>query len=469
MSVDVILRNADLPQGNRRVRVDILVQQGQIAGYVQSSAGIGAPQVVDCQGRLVLPGAIDGHTHFNELEFAAREGFVTGSAAAAAGGVTTVVDMPDLPAVRSAAQFDRKYAAVQGKAYVDYGFWGGMTGEDVREGWMDRIDEQIERGVCAFKLYMTPSVPTYPRVDEAEMLELFTKIAPTGIPIGIHAENYAIADYYVQKLQREGRQDGPAWAQARTRLAERVAIQLVISLAEATGARAHIVHMSTRDGVELVRAAKQRGVSITAETCPHYLRLTAAEAMREFGSFAKIAPPLRAEEDIAALWEGLRDGTVDFMGTDHAPYVIATEKQAPGMDIWTSLPGIPGVETLVPFMVSEGLNQGRLSLEQLVRVTSRHSAIHYGLYPKKGSAEVGADADFTVIDEHEAWVVDPQRLHSKAQYTPFQGLRLTGKVKQTILRGQVIYDDAGDLPGPPGTGQYVPRQRVQRLERWLKY
>ena len=139
------------------------------------------------------------------------------------------------------------------------------------------------------------------------------------------------------------------------------------------------------------------------------------------------------------------------------------------MDIWTSLPGIPGVETLVPFMVSEGLNQGRLSLDQLVRVTSRHSAIHYGLYPKKGSAEVGADADFMVIDEAEEWSVDPQRLHSKAQYTPFQGLRLKGKVKQTILRGQVIYDDAGDVQVPPGTGQYVPRQSVQRLERWLKY
>ncbi len=467
--VDVILKNAQIPQGNRRVHADVLVEDGKIAGYVNQSTGVVARTVVDCHGHLVIPGAIDGHTHFNELEFSEREGFLTGTAAAAAGGVTTVVDMPDLPAVRSAAQFDRKYAAVKDKAYIDYGFWGGMTGEDVREGWTDRIYEQIDRGVCSFKLYMTPSVPTYPRVDDAEMLELFYKLAPTGIPVGIHAENFTIADFYVKKLQREGRQDGPAWAEARKRLAERTAIQMVISFAEETGARAHIVHMSTRDGVELIRAAKRRGVSITAETCPHYLRLTAQDAMTEFGSFAKIAPPLRSEEDIAALWEGLRDGTVDFMGTDHAPYIIATEKQAPGMDIWTSLPGIPGVETMVPFMVSEGLNQGRLSLEQFVRVTSRHSAIHYGLYPKKGSAEVGGDADFTVIDETAQWVVDPEQLHSKAKYTPFQGLRLTGKVKQTIVRGQVVYDDVGDLQVPPGTGQYVPRQSVQRLERWLKY
>ena len=467
--VDVILKDGYIPQGNRRVRADILVEDGKIAGFVNASHGVVAEKVISCEGRLVVPGGVDGHTHFNELEFSEREGFLNGTAAAAAGGVTTVVDMPDLPAVRSAAQFDRKAAAVKDKAYIDYGFWGGMTGEDVREGWTDRVYEQIDRGVCSFKLYMTPSVPTYPRVDDAEMLELFYKLAPTGIPVGIHAENFIIADYYVKKFQREGRMEGPAWAEARTRVAERVAIQMVISFAAETGARAHIVHMSTRDGVELIREAKARGISVTAETCPHYLKLTAESAMTEFGSLAKIAPPLRTEDDIEALWEGLRDGTVDFMGTDHAPYVVATEKHAPGMDIWTSLPGIPGVETLMPFMVSEGLNKGRLSLEQFVRVTSRHSAIHYGLYPKKGTMEIGADADFAIVDDTETWVIDPQKLHSKAQYTPLQGLALTGKIKQTVLRGTVVYDDARDLVVAPGTGQFVPRQSVQRLARWLQH
>jgi allantoinase len=449
---------------------NVLVEQGRVAGIVASADGIEAGTVVDGRGLLAFPGVIDGHVHFNEIVYPEREDYQSGTASAAAGGgVTTIVDMPDLPPVRSAEQFHRKLESVRPKAYVDYAFWGGMTGEDVREGWTDRIYDLIDLGVCSFKLYMTPSVPTYPRVDDGEMWELFQKIAPTGMPIGVHAENFPIVDHLTKTLRRQGRLDPLAWAEARARIAERTAIQLVIAFAEATGARAHIVHMTTKDGVELVRAAKERGVRVTSETCPHYLCLTAAEAMPKYGSFAKIAPPLRDEEDIEALWQGLADGTVDFMGTDHAPYVIATEKQAEGMDIWTSLPGVPAVETLVPFMVSEGLLKGRLGLGRFVDVMSRASALHYGLYPKKGSLEIGADADLTIVDPEREWVIDPDALHTKSKYTPMAGMKLRGKVAMTIVRGQVVYEDGRDLVVPPGSGQFVPRQSLQALERWLKY
>lgn len=467
--MDVIIRNVRIPQGNRRVPGNILVQDGKIAGIASVIDGVAAPVVVDGEGQLAVPGVIDGHVHFNELIFPDREDYATGTASAAAGGVTTIVDMPDLPPVRSAEQFHAKLEAVKGKALVDFAFWGGVTGEDVREGWTDRVYDLIDLGVCSFKLYMTPSVPTYPRVDDGEMLFLFQKLAPTGLPIGVHAENFQIVDFLTRKLRAEGRMDPVAWAQARARIAERTAIQLVIALSRATGARAHIVHMSTRDGVELVREAKERGVRITAETCPHYLHLTAEAAMTRFGAFAKIAPPLRAQEDIEALWAGLADGTVDFMGTDHAPYVIATEKQAPGMDIWTSLPGIPAVETLVPFMVSEGLNKGRLSLSRFVEVLSHASAVHYGLYPRKGSFEIGADADVTIVDESSSWGVDPQKMHTKSRYTPFEGVTLTGKVTTTIVRGQVVYDHRRDIVAAPGAGQFVRRQSPEPLERWLQY
>ncbi len=467
--MDVVISNVEIPQGDRRVPGHILVQGGKIAGVVSSLDGISAPVVIDGGGKLALPGVIDGHVHFNEIVYPDREDYATGTASAAAGGVTTIVDMPDLPPVRSAEQFHAKLEAVRGKAVVDYAFWGGATGEDVREGWTDRIQELVDLGVCSFKLYMTPSVPTYPRVDDGEMLFLFEKIGPTGLPIGVHAENFAIVDFLTRKLRAEGRLEPVAWAEARARIAERTAIQLVIEFSRLTGARAHIVHMSTRDGVELVRQAKAQGVNITAETCPHYLYLTAQDAMTRFGAFAKIAPPLRSQEDIDALWEGLADGSVDFMGTDHAPYVIATEKQAPGMDIWTSLPGIPAVETLVPFMVSEGLNKGRLSLSRFVQVLSRASAVHYGLYPKKGSLEVGADADVTIVDPQASWVVDPARMHTKSKYTPFEGVTLTGQVVKTIVRGQVVYERGRDVVAPRGSGQFVPRQRTQALERWLRY
>lgn len=470
--MDLILKNANIPQGDRQVRTNILVDNEKIVGFSTTIDGLKAEKVIDVQGKLVVPGCIDPHTHFMDPGFTHRETFATGSMSAAAGGLTTIIDMPccSKPSVRSDESFFAKLNPIKDKAYIDYCFWGGMTGEDVREGWLDNVWGQVEQGVVAFKVYMTPSVPTFPKVSDAEMLEIFYKVAETGLPVGVHAENYDICSFYTEKLKKAGRLDGPAWAEARMSLAEKVAIQLVISYAEETGARAHIVHMSTKEGVDLVREAKQRGVNITAETCPHYLVLNAQESMTKYGTFAKIAPPLRGKEDNIVHWQALADGTIDFVGTDHAPYEIATEKAAPDSDIWNSFPGIPGVETMVPILVSEGLNKGRLSLSRFVEVTSRNAAIHYGIYPKKGAMEIGSDADFTVIDLDYEWEIDQEKTYSMAKYTPLHGMKLKGKPVQTIVRGQVVYDDAsGGIVGQAGYGQYVPRQSIQRLERVLKY
>lgn len=470
--MDLIIKNAVVPQGDRKVETNILVKDGKVAGYLDNVDGISASETMDAKGNLVVPGCIDPHTHFMEPGFEHRENFSTGSRSAAAGGVTTFIDMPccSKPSVRSGDSFNAKHEPIKDKAYVDYAFWGGMTGEDVREDQLDNIYPQIDEGVVAFKVYMTPSVPTFPRVEDAEMLEIFDKVAQTGLPIGVHAENYNICTFYSEKLEKEGRTDGPAWAEARMALAEKVAIELTISMAEATGARLHIVHMSTKEGVQLVREAKARGVKVTAETCPHYLVLNAQDAMTERGSFAKIAPPLRETEDNISHWQGLADGTIDFVGTDHAPYEIETEKDAPGSTIWNTFPGIPGVETMVPILVSEGLNKGRLSLSRFVEVTSRNAAIHYGIYPKKGSMELGADADFTIIDLDREYTIDEKKSETMAKYNPLHGLELKGKPVQTIVRGKLVYDeDNGGIVGDQGYGEYIKRQSIQRLERGIKY
>ncbi|HLQ73312.1 MAG TPA: allantoinase AllB [Bacillota bacterium] len=470
--MDLILKNALIPQGDRKVASNILVKDGKIAGYLDSVDGISAKETMDVKGNLVVPGCIDPHTHFMDPGFEHRENFSTGSRSAAAGGVTTFIDMPccSKPSVRSAESFHQKHDPIKNKAYVDYAFWGGATGEDVREGWLDNVYPQVDEGVVAFKVYMTPSVPTFPRVEDAEMLEIFNEVAKTGLPIGVHAENYNICTFYSNKLEAEGRTDGPAWAQARMALAEKVAIELTISMAEATGARLHIVHMSTKEGVKLVREAKARGVKVTAETCPHYLVLNAQEAMTERGSFAKIAPPLRETEDNIVHWQGLADGTIDFVGTDHAPYEIETEKDAEGSTIWNTFPGIPGVETMVPILVSEGLNKGRLSLSRFIEVTSRNAAIHYGIYPKKGSMELGSDADFTIIDLDREYTIDEKKSETMAKYNPLHGMELKGKPVQTIVRGQLIYDeDNGGIVGDVGYGEYVKRQSIQRLDRGIKF
>lgn len=475
MMFDTVLKNAMIPQGERLVPATILVKDGVIVGITNSELEphlLEGAAIIDAEGNMVLPGCIDSHTHFMDPGFTHRETFLDGSKAAAAGGLTTVVDMPccSVPSVRGVAELENKLNAIKPQAIVDFGLWGGVTGEDVRnEVHYKIVREQADAGVLAFKVYMTPSVPSYPRVTDPEMLESFKAVAETGMPIGIHAENFAMCDFYVQKFQKEGRMDGPAWSEARMPLAEKVAIQLGISFAEATGARLHIVHMALGEGAILVGEAKKRGLDVTSETCPHYLVLDYKEALSKYGAFAKIAPPIRSREDNELLWEGLKNGSVDFIATDHAPYEIPTEKAAEGMTIWTAFPGIPGVETMVPVIVSEGYNKGRISLSRLVEILSRNAAIHYGLYPKKGAIEIGSDADFTIIDLNKEWVIDQENQYSKAKYTPLHGMKLKGKVVKTVVRGKVVYDEAKGVIGDPGYGEFVKRQTISKLDRKITF
>lgn len=470
MECDLIVKNALIPHDNQTVLTNILVKGGKFAGFTRDIEGIFAAEVIDAGGNLTLPGCIDSHVHFMDPGFTHRETFATGTMAAASGGITTVIDMPccSIPSVRDVPSLENKIKAIKDQAYVDFALWGGVTGEDVRNKTLGNVAEQAQSGVIGFKAYMTPSVPSYPKSDDAELLEIFQAVAPTGLPLGVHTENFVICDYFVRKLKEAGRKDGPAWAEARMKLAEKTAIEMCISFAEYTGARMHVVHMSTGIGAILIEAGKQRGLDVTSETCPHYLTLNAQEAMTQWGSFAKIAPPLREKEDNEILWAKLANGAVDFVATDHAPYEVATEKAAEGMNIWTSFPGIPGVETMVNIIVSEGFNKGRLTLKRLVEVLSTNAAIHYGLYPKKGSMMLGADADLTIIDLNHTWQIDNEKMYTKPRYSPFQGMKLKGKVVKTIVRGSLVYAD-GQFPGKPGYGDFIKRQTVSKLDRNLLF
>ncbi len=470
MIYSTIIKNAFIPVDDEMVETSILIKDEQISGYVQSSEGLVAENVIDAEGNLVLPGCIDSHVHFMEPGFTHRENFSTGSQAAAAGGVTMVIDMPccSIPSVRDVPSLENKLNAIRSQSLVDFGLWGGVTGEDVRNDNLDNVQKQAEQGVIGFKVYMTPSVPTYPLANDAELLEIFTCVAKTGLPLGIHAENFTLCDHNVKKLIAQGITENESWEKARNVLAEKVAIQLCISFAEHTGARMHVVHLSSGSGAALIEEAKKRHLPVTAETCPHYLLLDGHEKLRELGSLAKIAPPMRVKSEADLLWEKVINRTIDFIATDHAPYNLSSEKLGEGMDIWTSFPGIPGVETIVPLIVSEGFNKGRITLNRLVELLSKNAATQYGLYPKKGSMQIGTDADLTFIDLNRKWRIDQEAMHNMNKYTPFHGMEVTGKVMKTMVRGRLVYDK-GRLLEEPGYGQFVARQNITSLSRELSY
>jgi len=514
MKYDVVVKNARIPQGEDTVLTNILVKDEKIAGFTPVLEGVEYDREIDAEGHLTLPGCIDSHTHLMYHGFDHRENVLTGTAAAASGGVTMLIDMPccTVPSVRSVDEMQIKKDIWDKQVLVDYGLWGGVTGEDVRNGWLHNVQEQADQGVIGFKVYMTPSVPTYPRANDPEMLEAFKAVAETGLPVGIHAENFAMCDFYVNKFRDEGRMDAPAWSEARMPLAEKVAIQLGISFAEYTGARLHIVHMALGEGAELIAEARKKGLDVTSETCPHYLVTNYMDAMTEYGALAKIAPPLRSKEDNEKLWEGLRNGSVSFMATDHAPYEVKSEKE--GKDIWTAFPGIPGVETMVPILVSEGYNKGRLSLQKLIDVLSRNAAIQYGLYPKKGAMFIGSDADFSIIDLEKEWTLEAEKQVTLAKYTPLHGMKLKGKPFKTVVRGNLTFHDGAEglLPEledysmvfatkeenqsaefknsyrinhpdeveaemrqikgimvKPGSGKFISRQTISKLDRTITY
>lgn len=451
MSYDLIIKNARIPQGDNTILTNILVKDEKIVGFLDSIDNLQSKNIIDAKGNLTTPGFIDSHTHYMYHGFPHRENFLTGTAASARGGITTVVEMPccSVPSVRSTKELQLKLDICTPQSLIDYAMWGGVTGEDVREGNLHHVQEQADFGVVGFKVYMTPSVPTYPRVSDAEMLEIFRTVSKTGLSLGVHAENFSICDYYVHKFQEEGRRDSPAWSEARNELAEKVAIELGISFAEATGARYHVVHMSTGIGAKLIEEGKKRGINVTSETCPHYLTLNYQESLTKFNSYAKVAPPLRTTADNEELWEGLRNGSVDFVATDHAPYEIESEKAKEGMSIWTAFPGFPGTETMAPVIISEGYNKGKLSLSKTIEVLSTNAAKHYGLYPKKGALEIGSDADFAIVDLDKEWTINAQENQaSMCGYTPLDGMKLKGKIVKTIVRGNVVFDDyeEGVLP-----------------------
>jgi allantoinase len=429
----------------------VAIAGGRIAALLDPAEDVRAEEVIEATGRIVLPGGIDPHVHFNEPGRAHWEGFQTGSTSAAAGGITTVIEMPlnANPPTTDERAFALKVRAIKNKAMVDYALWGGLVTDNV-----DALDGLQRSGVVAYKAFMIETGTEFARADDGVLWEGMERIAAWDSVLGVHAENNDLAARLRDRLQRAGRRDMRAWGESRPPAVELEAIERALRFAAATGCRLHIVHLSLPDGGSLAATARQAGQRVTVETCPHYL-LFDEDALSRLGPVAKCAPPLRPRAAVEGLWHQVLDGTIDVLSSDHSP-CPPEDKSRGAENIWDAWGGIAGVQTLLPLMVSEGVHRRGLSLERLVSLTSTNTAKIFGLFPRKGSLQPGADADIVVLDLEREWTITAEQLFYRHPQTPYLGGRVRGWIDHVLVRGHMIIRD-GEVTGTPGYGRLITR------------
>jgi allantoinase len=424
MSFDLVIRSRRtvLPGGVRRSAV--AVHRGKIAATADYGARLDSLHDEDLGDLALLPGLVDTHVHVNEPGRTEWEGFATATAAAAAGGVTTICDMPlnSLPPTLSARALAVKRAAADGQCAVDVAFWGGGV-----PGSQPELRALHEAGVIGFKCFLADSgVPEFPPLDAAGLRAALAELNGTGAVMAVHAEDPA-------ELGEAFGRDYWSFLASRPPLAERRAIETVVSAAAGTGARAHIVHLSAAECVALIGGAKAAGVAVTAETCPHYL-FFAAEEVPEGGTEFKCCPPIRDAANREALWRGLEAGLIDCVVSDHSPCPPALKRREAG-DFGAAWGGIASLQVGLPAVWTAARRRGR-TLADVARWMAAGPAALAGL-PGKGAIEVGRDADLVAFDPDATFTVRGADLRHRSPVTPYEGRTLAGRVRQVWLRGRV--------------------------------
>ncbi len=451
---DLIVRGGHLVLSTEVRRADLVVDGGTISAIVEPGDTTYRPdEVIDARGKHILPGLVDGHVHFNDPGHAEREGYLTGTRAAAAGGVTTVIDMPlsCTPATTSLEALALKRSVAAGAAIVDYGHWGGLITDNVAA-----LAALHDAGVLGFKTFMAETgVEDFPRTTDGVLLAGLQEAARLGALVLVHAENEEIAQYYTARLLAAGRRDPLAWAEGRPEVVEVEGIRCALYLAQVAGARIHIVHASTPLGLDAVDDARARGTQVTVETCPQYLALC-DEDLASIGVEAKCGPPLRSRTTVEGLWKRVLAGNIDSIASDHSPSVTQA-KTGFAHDVWAAWGGIPGLQTMLPVLLTHGVQRRAMPLPLLARLTATNPARQFGLYPRKGSLQPGADADIAIVDLDATWEVRAADLFQRNQHSPFAGAVLRGTVERTLVRGVTVYQQ-GEFPTAPGHGRLLRRQ-----------
>jgi allantoinase len=444
-AADLIVRGKRVitPEGERAAAIQV---RGGVIAAVSAYGDISGSTVHEAGDLVVMPGLVDTHVHVNEPGRTEWEGFSTATRAAAAGGVTTLIEMPlnSIPATTTAAALREKLAAAAGKLWVDAGFWGGVVPGNSAE-----LQPLWQAGVFGFKCFLVPSgVDEFAHVTEADLHLALPKLADLGAPLLAHAELPEPIEKAVERLPKTASPRKYAtWLTARPREAENEAVALLLRLRGESGARIHIVHVSSADALALLRSAKTAGGAVTAETCPHYLTF-ASEEITDGATEFKCAPPIRERENREKLWQGLGDGTLDLIATDHSPCPPAMKLAEEG-DFLCAWGGIASLQLSLPAVWTEARARG-YAVTHLAKWLCEGPARLAGLAGRKGAIAVGCDADFVIWDPEAKFHVEPAQLHHRHKVTPYAGRELSGRVETTFLRGRKIFERGEFSAGPLG-------------------
>ena len=428
-------------------QLDIKIENGKIIKIAENIAD--KNEVIDASGLFVFPGGIDPHVHFNDPGYTHNEDFYHGSCAAASGGITTIIDMPctSIPPITNKENLERKLAVVQKKSITDFGLFGGISAQSFTKGFPENADE-LSKYVLGFKTYLISGMETFGRLDKYQFKQVLQKVKDLDLPVLVHAEDYDYIKSATELYSKKGSSTKNYYL-SRPEIAEILAVKTATEVARETGCELHIVHVSCAEAAEFLIENK-----ISFETAPHYLEFDILDFER-IGSALKTTPPVKSPENKTKLWQLLTDGKINFVASDHAP--SPKEKKNTG-SIWTDYSGIPGTGTLIPYLFSEGFLKGRLSLQRFIEITSKNAAKKYGIFHKKGSIEIGKDADFVLIDPNKNWIVQGEKFLSKGKITPFEKYKFKGKIMKTILRGKVIYNSELGITADAGYGNFLLKE-----------
>jgi allantoinase len=457
LRLDLAIINGQVVTEYNAYAADIGIEAGQIKALAAPGSLPKAETTIDAAEMLVLPGAIDIHFHARTPAYPERGDFFTESRAAAAGGVTTIFEMPiSKPGCATPTTFRNRRRLAEAQCLVDFALFGAP-------GTLNRQDVlgMAVEGAVAFKIFMHRA--PLGREDEFigiclteddELYQALSLVKETGRRLVVHCESDPLLEMGLAKMQTEGRTDLRAHMDSRPPVVEALAVARLLTLAEALAAPVHVAHVSCAHALEIIRRFQRDGLDVTAETCPHYLFFDEEDYLR-LGPFAKINPPIRTRKDQQALWQGLVDGTLKVVTTDHSTY-LAREKERGWAGVWLSPSGAPGVQAMLPLLMTAALRDRHLTVQQVVRLISTEPARLFGLAPRKGSLQPGADADICIYDPRRPTTLSHEKMWSQARDVDklYLDCIFQGHVVSTFVRGQCVFHD-NEIVTQPGSGQFV--------------